>query len=296
MFDSYRQLSRLLASWSLLASFLSWRTAVQAIEFPTTAEVHLIYPRNDTYAPTTLMPIVFAIQNSQLAAPLDLNIQWDIYQIGVYDGLVASGVLLLTGVDFSNNSDPYFKFTSTAKLNVTEAAWMLMWTLSSGNCSIGSEGDDGWTDNLSYYNRVMVAHFTTKNGTKEPDLVAATAVDNGVCASNTQGYFTFNVTGTLHVSDPRKYDGRDTCAILAPPEPTVSANATACGPSIDASAASSISAAITSRACKALNPVVTCRPDHTSGVAGGKRAKFQAEEMIWLKITVFSILVYSLVL
>ena len=124
------QLFRLV--WSLLVLLSCCSTA--QVAFPTTVEVDLIFPRNDTYAPTALMPIVFAIQNSQLAAPLDLNFQYDIFQLGAPDGPSVSGILDLRWAKFSS-SDPFFAFRSTQKLNATESEWSLVWTLSSGNCS-----------------------------------------------------------------------------------------------------------------------------------------------------------------
>lgn len=55
-----------------LASLLG-AVGAGAITFPATVEVDLVFPRNDTYTPAALIPIVFAIQNAQLAASLDPN-------------------------------------------------------------------------------------------------------------------------------------------------------------------------------------------------------------------------------
>jgi hypothetical protein len=53
---------------ALLPVVLLW-VVVQAdpTTFPATVEVDLIFPRNDTYAPSALFPIVFAFQNAALA-------------------------------------------------------------------------------------------------------------------------------------------------------------------------------------------------------------------------------------
>lgn len=40
-------------------------------------EVDLLFPRNETYAPSWLMPIVFAVQNPPLTVPpLSASIEW----------------------------------------------------------------------------------------------------------------------------------------------------------------------------------------------------------------------------
>lgn len=50
---------------------------VGATTFPATVEVDLIFPRNDTYGPSVLFPIVFAIQNIALAPSLDPSIDFE---------------------------------------------------------------------------------------------------------------------------------------------------------------------------------------------------------------------------
>ncbi|KAI1778199.1 hypothetical protein F4818DRAFT_405165 [Hypoxylon cercidicola] len=285
-------LCRLLTSWLILAPVLPcWSAAQQSIAFPATVDVELIFPRNDTYAPTVLMPIVFAIRNAQLAAPLDLNFGWTVYNMDDPHGPAIDGYLHLTNVDFSNTSDPYFAFRTTNEFNATEASWYLIWTLSSGNCSRSdaSRGDDGVASSISFYNRVNPVSFTTRNGAQQPDLVPS----DDTCASP-DSYFTFNVTGILGTPDPAKYDGRDTCAVLAPTNMTASPTAALCGAGIDASAASSISAAITATACAFPNPVVSCPPDATSGAAAGNGMPFLGRRMAWLKTAAFAGLAFIL--
>ena len=40
------------------------------------AKVDVIFPRNDTFAPTPLMPIVFAVQNPAVAQQLNLRLNY----------------------------------------------------------------------------------------------------------------------------------------------------------------------------------------------------------------------------
>ncbi|KAL2016191.1 hypothetical protein VTK56DRAFT_4080 [Thermocarpiscus australiensis] len=56
---------------AVLPAALLWAAQVGAATFPVTVEVDLIFPRNDTYGPSPLFPIVFAFQNAALAPSID---------------------------------------------------------------------------------------------------------------------------------------------------------------------------------------------------------------------------------
>jgi hypothetical protein len=75
------------------------------------------------------MPIVFAIQNSRYAVPLDLSFQNVLYKgSGESDNpLIASRILSLKYADFSS-SDPYFALDSVTYMNTTEGSWTFQWT------------------------------------------------------------------------------------------------------------------------------------------------------------------------
>ena len=157
----------------------------------------------------------------------------------------------------------------------------LVWTISWGNCS-------GTLDQITSRGTSRVV-FTTKNGKQQPNLVAATADDT--CTSSES--FTFNMTGTLSVGYPPDYDDRTLCAVLAPTLPTPAPNPR--GTRVDASVASSISSALTSRACAgATNPLVSCPPTPTGKSSGPRGAQFPVRIMAWL--TVFGWLLKLLVL
>lgn len=253
---------------ALLQACLWCLVEAEAVTFPATVEIDLIFPHNDTYAPSPLMPIVFAFQNSRLAAPLDPGLHYQIVDLrNASAGPVSSGILDLQWANFTS-SDPYFAFDSASELGDVESTWSLSWTLASGNCS-GSP-DDG-TVKFSGRNQDNSVIFTTKNGSPKPDLVAATS--DGTCA-HTEGY-SFNVTGVLDVPPGGKYDGRNSCAILSPVSPTLKP----CGAKVDAAAASSISAAITATACAGAHPVVSCPPNHN---AAPRAMQFPAGGAVWL--------------
>ncbi|KAF3061280.1 chitinase [Daldinia childiae] len=287
-----------LMPWRVAATILSCISVVGAIEFPATLDVDIIYPRNGTFAPTVLTPIIFAIRNPQLAEPLVLNFQWDIYkgESPLSDGPFSFGSKDLQWVDFSNISDPYFVYTSTNKLNF-EDSWWIRWSVAWGNCSESPGTIDPVKTSFSYRNNVV--EFTTKNGTRPLDLSSVNTADDDTCGNVTDTRVTFNVTGVLDTSFPSRYGGRETCAVLAS-----SSNSTAppptrtCGAEVGASAASSILAAITSQACAgfATNPNVACPTESPSSAARGKGAQFLAGSTTWLKTLTFARIMYNFVL
>jgi hypothetical protein len=282
--------------WCLLA-LPPCRSAAQ-LTFPATVEVDLIFPRNDTYAPTAHMPIVFAIQNSRYAAPLDLHFSYTIFRYNGFAGgleaydwdAVDFRQMVLKHADFSS-SDPYFVLDSVPYMNSTTegSTWKFLWTLSASNCSYGVITDPSAISEAAIGGGIIASgklyfpdpiEFTTKNGAPSPDLVAATADDT--CASS--GNFTFSVTGTLEVPLPQLYDGRNSCAILPTPYSVPPANP--CGAKLNSSAASSISSAVSS--CAVHHPTVTsgCIPLTTSDghhVSSG-RVVFLMAVCVWLLV------------
>jgi hypothetical protein len=47
---------------AFLLAVLLWAVQVEAAPFPATVEVDSIFPSNDTYAPSALFPIFFALK------------------------------------------------------------------------------------------------------------------------------------------------------------------------------------------------------------------------------------------
>ncbi|KAI0111992.1 hypothetical protein F4814DRAFT_424395 [Daldinia grandis] len=288
----------LLTPRRVAATILSCISVVKAIEFPATLEVDLIYPRNGTFAPTVLTPIVFAIRNPQLAEPLDLGFQWDIYKGDqpVTDGPFSSGSKDLQWVNFSNISDPYFVYTYTKKLNF-EDSWWMRWEVVWGNCSKTLSTID--PVEISFSRRTNVIDFTTKNGAKQLDLATVNMPDDDTCGNVTDTHIALNLTGVLDTPRPSQYDGREICAVLAPPSNVTAPPPTrTCGAEVGASAASSISAAITSRVCAGFptDPNVACPSESPSKATRGKGAQLLAGSMAWLKGLTFACVMYILVL
>ncbi|KJK66071.1 hypothetical protein P875_00021847 [Aspergillus parasiticus SU-1] len=179
--------------WLLLALSLSLACSWASIT-PGVAEVDLIFPRNESFPPSSLTPIIFAIQNPSLLSSVYPRIRYYIEELGA---------------------------------------------------------------------RGRRSFFSTKNGTSQPDFAAAT--EDGTCeeslaqAIHVQDFLSVpsgqvwgSATRTQNWYAPKQPIWRgSSCAVTADWVPTPSP----CNVKIDPSAATSISAALTSTAC--ANPLRT---------------------------------------
>ncbi|KAJ5159365.1 uncharacterized protein N7482_006369 [Penicillium canariense] len=267
-----------IAACLLLALSIGWSSAQN---LPSIAEVDLLFPRNDTYAPTVLMPLVFGIQNPSAAVPLHLSLWWNLWQLEGGNmtgyGVIPKAYYIPTG------ARQYYEYSSFYDLTTIEGTWLFQWHVDSVNCSQFPANNYS----MGSYTQGKRIIFTTKNGAQAPDLVTATADD--VCAS-AEG-FTFNVTGLEKVSirSPDNPDGKDsvtTCADVVPMSPTYRPNP--CAAQLNATGASSISLALTTTACWLPSSVVSC-PAKSAGSLKG-----QLGGPIWAVAT-FGWLLYSLV-
>jgi hypothetical protein len=253
--------------------------------YPTTVEFDLVFPRNDTFAPAELMPLVFAIQNPKAMVAIPIEIQWSIGRVGV-GPLFGDVFTTPSWASYSTDPDPYFIYTWFPYLNGTEGEFSLQWLLASGNCSTGSVLGGSQTQNY--------VEFTLKNGAQQQSLVTSL----NTCPTQ---YATFNVTETLPVTDPADDSLYNTCAVLAPEPPP----ANPCAAKVNDTIASSISAAITASAC--TTPVVmtgeTGHPVLSSGCPAptqsslGVRSNFGGMDLSCLAVGSFlSVLILGLLL
>lgn len=236
-----------------LTVVLLWMVvAAAATTFPATVEVDLVFPRNDTYAPSALFPIVFAFQNAALAPSLDPGFDLELWDISSSSLTGYSPALDLTATNFSR-SDPLYVYTFVT--NLAAAAYRLQWNFDASNCSdqAGSVNVGGGFQNNS-------VAFTIQTGAQPPDLASTTAS----CVNTS--HFAFNLTGMLDDGIPAPHDGRKTCAVYSDVKSLVAGNP--CAVHVGAAAASSISAALTATACAAMSPVVSC--PSISAASGGR--------------------------
>lgn len=255
MADFYRGFH--FVGWLLLI-VCSWAVDTPTPTSPQTVEVDLIFPRNETYAPISLMPMVFAIQNFRVAKSLLLKFDYTLEQVPYIKTKPLYGISDLKYTNYSGSRN-HFQYAWTTKLNNTEGTWLFTWTLRALNCSQPTEADpeDPGPQKPLHLETVIMSnsvYFTTTHGAKQPDLVAAT--QDGACAESQAD--TMNITGILDVPWSDSYWGsQSACPLLS----TVTPTANPCGVKIDSSAASSISYVIQSSAClSAVTPTVACPP------------------------------------
>ncbi len=169
-------------------------------------EVDLVFPRNDTYAPGPLMPVVFAIQNPNLATPF-FTIFWQIAGVDARGEPFQGRYLELADTNITG-PDPIFRADYAWDLNGTETTWMLRWYLMRRtlSCYNGPEVN-------SSRHELQSVWFSTKPGAPSPNLVQGP----GTCASSGIAY---NVTDIiLHAPEPSDASILDgVCLVLSPPE------------------------------------------------------------------------------
>ena len=261
--------------WLLLALLTCWSSAQT---FPSITEVDLLFPRNDTYAPTVLMPLVFAIQNPLVAFPLNLYLEWQLQPTNGVNMTEFDNGVVPQSYTSAFTSGPYYEYSSFYNLTTREGSWTLFWTLSSDNCTQFPYNDTS----VPGYIQAKTLIFTTKNGAQATDLVAATADD--VCSSAES--FNFNVTGKEKVSLESGKNGVTTCAVVASMSPTSTPNP--CAAQLNATGASSISLALTTSACSLPSSLVSC----PAKSAGSIEAQFSGP--MWVVVT-FGWLLYTIV-
>ncbi|PWY84445.1 hypothetical protein BO83DRAFT_352971 [Aspergillus eucalypticola CBS 122712] len=211
---------------------------------PGVTEIDLIFPHNDSYSPSPLTPIIFAIQNPRLLSSFNPTISYSIEQENVEakESYTTSGLIHLVNTNHTR-SDPYFLYWSVGSLDI-EGTFVFAWELQMFNCSHSPQSDAltfGYLDTLRHQ-----FHFSMKNGTLPPDFAAATA-DSTCEQSIAQAV---QVPELLDVPPTRTW-GAPSCAPTVGPYPTPSP----CQVKIDSTAAASISSALTSSACR--NPLRT---------------------------------------
>ena len=214
-------------------------------------EVDLIFPRNETYAPTAYLPIIFAFQNSHLAQFLDPLIHINAQLVQNANGSTPQwappesiDLEQLRWANFTNN-DTYFAYPTYQRNNITfatEGIWQITWTFNWAVCSEDSLANNIFMRNESQHTTTL----TIRKGAPEVDIVSGTTDKS--CSR--QVGVAVNITNTLHIPSSAHWEGQtdkwegqgDMCASTASSVPT----SDPCRVSIDPAAAASISCSITS--------------------------------------------------
>jgi len=249
--------------------FVSLVGAVDAAASDTSGvvEVDLVFPRNDTYAPEPYFPIVFAVQNPELATLLSLRLGFEVWNItngsivdeGSFGDYYKRSTLNWTD---TSSSDPELVYRHYTEFK-TEGKWMLVWNLIWSNCTYDPLREIYYQKGHSQTSGVT---FTTKKTAQGIDLVDATKDQS--CPGD-QG-IAVNVVDTTKVTGG-SYGVGEQCAVLD----NSTVTPTPCRVDIDSTAASSIAAALTASLCsdenlmwveagRAPEPEISCPVDESA--------------------------------
>ncbi|KAL4897794.1 hypothetical protein BDV59DRAFT_168550 [Aspergillus ambiguus] len=226
----------LFRNWFLLALMPGLALSANQV-----TEVDLVFPRaNETYAPSPLTPIVFAIQNPRLLSTLKPTLYYhiDLENVSRGDSNSTVNLVHLEELNYTNGSDPYLLSFSTTFLNF-EGDFSFSWDLDVQRCSYDAETDKVNSEWAGA--RRWMFHFSTKYGASLPDLTAFT--EKGIC--NQTRALAARVPDTVELPPTKTADwGAASCAVS--PEMTTPSP---CNVKVDASAAESITASLTAAAC-----------------------------------------------
>ncbi|KAH7153249.1 hypothetical protein EDB81DRAFT_451254 [Dactylonectria macrodidyma] len=218
-------------------------------------EVDLMFPRNDTYAPTSLLPVVFAFQNPKLMQYITPYVSFGVMEYPEDGPYIVSRVWgypwgNISGEDpvtvYNSLPDPFFSYKAyTDDFNI-EGTWVLDWIVGRDDCTTESLSLN--SSNFMRNTRSGSVVFTTKNSSQAVDLVSS----NQTCS----GYsgVAINITHTLQIpsSAQEHWQGAgEICGVVASSTPS----ANPCRVEIDAEVASSMSSSMESGACRSLTPI-----------------------------------------
>jgi hypothetical protein len=227
-----------------------------AVHFPALVEVDLVFPRNETYVPTPVFPVVFAIQNLAAASSIGpLELTWAIWRLDTDDIQQVWGNQT---VDQTNSTEPYYKYINlwTAGLDGAESArrYQLWWQVEYSAC-FGKKENPGSVSGSRQDN------FTFTLDPNAQQVQPILSADLDACpASNA----TIMVKETWPVNNRPDHD---ICGVVRNVD--VDAFANPCAVKLDHAAASSIAAEVTASACAASPPALTSGcPTETKDSAG----------------------------
>ncbi|CAG8207105.1 unnamed protein product [Penicillium salamii] len=219
-------------------------------------EIDLVFPRNDTFAPMTITPIVFGIQNPAVIDGLYPTLIYGLWSADTPPNN-QTHMTYLAEEHLPNKTGPVsFIIDSIANTLNTENEWRFVWKLRWTNCSTPSNGttsENGRglvdTDDFSWrpYDVSHSVLFTTKKGADQLNL---TTLSTDKC-DDTQAV-AFHTTKTLKAPPSNLWGEK--CAVLKSPSPTPAP----CKASIAPTAASSISSSLTAKYCMDPTPVISC--------------------------------------
>ncbi|CAG8893423.1 unnamed protein product [Penicillium egyptiacum] len=239
------------ASW-LLAACMG--TTINASNI---LEVDLVFPRNETYAPTEWFPVVFAVQNPERARYLNLGLEYILWNLDDSND-VRPFTHELRWANWTDKN-PYLAHEFTGMFR-NEGRWKVTWTLMWESCNEYAFENHRDVRNMISNMTSWSTWFTTQSTAPKVDLVAATA--NKTCLG--QYGMAINVTDkTMQVPQGVTWSGggytNDTCVVVA--SSTQTPRPDPCRVDIDKTIVASMEASLKNRLCNWLDPPADCPKD-----------------------------------
>jgi hypothetical protein len=225
-------------------------TIIAASSSSGTVEIDLIFPRKGTWAPADAMPLVFAIQRPDLIPSMAINtISWTLRQVGTRN--FYADTVYSSQFDGSSGK-PYLFQRAVGNTSGIEGNWEIELTFEAWNCTAiepRSFSRDGvqiadW-NSFSHMQHTIFSEFNTSKSAPSANWTALTSAQN---CGNSDG-IAFAVTDILKAPAPTPGSGwpgyNQTCAVFGPTTTT----SNPCAVTIDAAAASSVSAELSYETC-----------------------------------------------
>ncbi|KAK6512654.1 hypothetical protein TWF481_001535 [Arthrobotrys musiformis] len=253
--------------WYLVGVFTYLESVVDAVA-PGALEVSVVFPRiNETYAPASMFPIVYALENAEMARNLNLVLGVEVRNGPDFFIQYATNHYNLpkTYGDFSRSKGSYFVYEYMRM--ETEGDYQLASSVHWAHCNL-SGNDVAYLFNHTYMS--VRVPFNIKEGGRNINLVEITADENETCSVPA---FSIDVgTETREVVVPNPVTG--TYAVMASSSPTLTLNP--CRVKIDKAADASMLAAVLAANCGGLNPPPACPKGSTAArnLAVGGAAAF----------------------
>ncbi|KAF2281536.1 uncharacterized protein EI97DRAFT_429549 [Westerdykella ornata] len=229
--------------WFLAASMVP--VGAGASKTSGVVEVDLVFPRNETYAPTPLLPIIFAFQNAELAPSVGFQIRFYAADWKTWDPSKMWTIFTheydMRWANFTSR-EPYFEYDPFKSFR-DEGTWLLVWEVTWASCN--DTQDRYYRDRPILNTTGGQIIFTTKISGPEIDLIAATNDQN--CAENWG--VAVDVPDVRDAPSGVEWFPSTTCAVTA----TTTPKPDPCKVKIDAEIASSISSSMTSAVCNSAS-------------------------------------------
>ncbi|KAH6689141.1 hypothetical protein F5X68DRAFT_255011 [Plectosphaerella plurivora] len=218
---------RLPALLTIIQPLLLTRVASADRQLPADVQVDLVFPRNETYAPTQYFPIVFDVQNLDAVWPLEVSLEVRVTTPSYYNEDGTTGPSWkkvwtdLSPEKFSNafNATPNAHFLWIPAVNMTNGTtgqFSASWEITIRHLCYPKElyqpdwGYDRW-HNRPHRVFLSEVEFSTAPGAQLPDIAAAANSCSKRDKSN---------SAAVRITEVRKTDDGHPCPVLEEIKPS----------------------------------------------------------------------------